>query len=193
MENFDLKKYLSEGILLKEGNNVTELEDDIKDFVRSIKDDNYQRSKDNDPDYEEVKPSVEFFKNLHKPKYDEVPDEMIEPFLNEGEGNLEEETEDQEGQGDNLLKLVQDYISNDFTLDQGYGDAVGKAEEEQPMLRDQIIQLKGKDYFSKVEKAANLLTYEAEYVTADESEELEQQIQDIASELGFTKDELSGM
>jgi hypothetical protein len=104
---------------------------------------------------------------------------------------LSEGTLLKEEQKDNLLKLVQDYISNDFTLDQGYGDAVGKAEEEQPMLRDQIIQLKGKDYFSKVEKAANLLTYEAEYVTADESEELEQQIQDIASELGFTKDELN--
>jgi len=96
-----------------------------------------------------------------------------------------------EEQEDNLLKLVQDYISNDYTLDQGWGDAVSKAEEEQPMLKDKIVQLKGEDYFSKVEKVANLLTYEAEYVTPDESEELEQQIQDIASELGFTKDELN--
>jgi len=95
-----------------------------------------------------------------------------------------------EEQEDNLLTLIQDYINNDFTLDQGYGDALDKAEEEQPILRDKIIKLKGKDYFSKVEKVANLLTYEAEYVTADESEELDQQIQDIAEELGFTKDEL---
>lgn len=108
----------------------------------------------------------------------------LKSFLTEGRLLKEE-------QGDNLLKLVQDYISNDYTIDQGYGDYVDKAEEEQPILRDKIIQLKGEDYFSKVEKVANLLTYEAEYVTSDESEGLEQQIQDIASELGFTKDELN--
>lgn len=192
MNNFDLKKYLAEGILLKEGNFLIGLEDDIKAFVKSIKDDNYQRSKDNDPDYEEVKPTLDFFRSTY-PEYNEVPDEMIEPFLKTSniEGGIDESI--QEGQGDDLLTLVQDYISNDFTLDQGYGDAVGKAEEEQPMLRDKIVQLKGEDYFSKVEKVANLLTYEAEYVTADESEELEQKIQDVAEELGFTKDELSGM
>jgi hypothetical protein len=90
MDNFDFKKYLAEGILLKEGNFYIELEDDIKDFVASIEDDNYQRSKDNDPDYEEVKPTVKFFKDLY-PQYDRVPDEMIEPFLKEGEGKIEEE------------------------------------------------------------------------------------------------------
>ena len=96
-----------------------------------------------------------------------------------------------EEQEDNLLKLIQDYISNDFTLDQGYDkDVVDQAREEQPKLQDKIIQLKGEDYFAKVEKVANLLTYEAEYVTADEVDEVEQQIQDIASELGFTSDEL---
>jgi hypothetical protein len=95
-----------------------------------------------------------------------------------------------EEQEDNLLKLVQEYIANDFTLDQGYGDEVGRAEEAQPILKDKIIQLKGEDYWKKVEKAATLLTYEAEYVTAEEADELDQQIEEIASELGFTSDEL---
>jgi hypothetical protein len=95
-----------------------------------------------------------------------------------------------EEQEDNLLKLIQEYIANDFTLDQGYGDEVGRAEEAQPILKDKIIQLKGEDYFNKVEKAATILTYEAEYVTSDEADEVEQQIQDVASELGFTPDEL---
>lgn len=107
----------------------------------------------------------------------------LKSFLAEGK-LLKEEQED------NLLKLVQEYIANDFTLDQGYGDEVGRAEETQPILKDKIIQLKGEDYWKKVEKAATLLTYEAEYVTAEEADELDQQIEEIASELGFTSDEL---
>jgi hypothetical protein len=134
MENFDLKKYLSEGILLKEGNHVTELEKDIKDFVRSIEDDNYQRSKDNDPDYEEVKPSVKFFKQTY-PEYDKVPDEMIEPFLNEGEGNLNEVQLDPENQ-----KLKDHYIDAylSMTMDPYYYD------ENEPDISD--IENHAKEY-----------------------------------------------
>lgn len=110
----------------------------------------------------------------------------LKTYLSEGK-MLKEEQED------NLLKLVQGYISNNYTLDQGWGDAYDKAEEEQPILRDKIIQLKGEDYLSKIEKIANLLTYEAEYAGPDETEELDQQIQNLSSELGFTSDELKGI
>jgi hypothetical protein len=83
MDNFDLKKFLTESKmtrnsrLLAEGN----LQQDVMDFLDSIESDNYQRSKDNDPDYEEVKPSIEFFLDLH-PEY-EGREEEIMPFLNE--------------------------------------------------------------------------------------------------------------
>jgi hypothetical protein len=180
MENFDFKKYLAEGILLKETiinedfPKWRELEDEEKERISKFVKDTGDRDQ---AAYERAKKERMAAQSAALSKY-----------IN---GDKDESI--QEGQGDDLLTLVQDYISNDFTLDQGYGDAVGKAEEEQPMLRDKIIQLKGEDYFSKVEKVANLLTYEAEYVTADESEKLEQQIQDLAEELGFTKDELSGM
>ena len=76
MDNFDFKKYLSE-------NKLTEntLKNDIKDFLDSIDIDNYQRSKDNDPDYEEVEPTMEFFLDMY-PEYEGREDEIM-PFLNE--------------------------------------------------------------------------------------------------------------
>ncbi len=61
--------------ILKENN----LRQDIEDFIDSVESDNYQRSKDNDPDYEEVRPTVEFFLDLH-PEYIDREDE-IRQFL----------------------------------------------------------------------------------------------------------------
>lgn len=81
MDNFDLKKFLVESKmtrnsrLLAEGN----LQQDIEDFIDSVESDNYQRSKDNDPDFEQVEPTVEFFLDLH-PEYEGREDE-IRQFL----------------------------------------------------------------------------------------------------------------
>ena len=79
MEDFNLKKFLTENKmtrnsrLLAEGN----LQQDVMDFLDSIESDNYQRSKDNDPDYEEVRPSVEFFLDLY-PEYEGREDEIMQ-------------------------------------------------------------------------------------------------------------------
>jgi len=61
--------------LLSENN----LRQDIEDFIDNIESDNYQRSRDNDPDYGKVEPTVEFFLDLH-PEYRDREDE-IRQFL----------------------------------------------------------------------------------------------------------------
>jgi len=81
MENFDFKKYLAEGKLLKENT----LKDDIKDFIDSIDIDNYQRSKDNDPDFENIDFDMEFFLDMY-PKYagkEEEIQQILKTSLNE--------------------------------------------------------------------------------------------------------------
>jgi iron uptake system EfeUOB component EfeO/EfeM len=81
MSDFNLQKFLIENKmtrnsrLLKENN----LRQDIEDFIDSIESDNYQRSKDNDPDYEEVEPTMEFFLDMY-PEYEGREDE-IKQFL----------------------------------------------------------------------------------------------------------------
>jgi hypothetical protein len=81
MDNFDFKKYLAEGRMLKENT----LKDDIKDFLDSIDIDNYQRSKDNDPDFENVDFDMDFFLDMY-PKYAGKEEEIksyLETSLNE--------------------------------------------------------------------------------------------------------------
>ena len=91
-----------------------------------------------------------------------------------------------EEQEDSLLKLIQAYVSNDYTIDQGYVDAyIEKAEQEQPVLQSKITQLKGEEYFNKVAEIANLLTSEAEYSGEDIPE-----IEQLAAQLGFTVDQI---
>jgi uncharacterized protein (DUF885 family) len=74
--NFNLKQFLAEGKLLSENT----LENDIKNFIDSIEIDNYQRSKDNDPDYEEANFDLEFFLDMY-PEY-EGKEEEIQQILN---------------------------------------------------------------------------------------------------------------
>jgi len=103
---------------------------------------------------------------------------LVENKLTTNSKLLKEESED-------LLTLVQAYISNDYSLDQGYGNSYDKAEQEQPILKSKITQLKGEEYFSKVEEIANLITIEAEYSGEDIPE-----IEQLATELGFTVDQV---
>jgi hypothetical protein len=81
MNDFNLKKFLIENKITRNSQLLSEnsLRQDIEDFIDSVESDNYQRSKDNDPDFEQVEPTVEFFLDLY-PKYKGKEDE-IRQFL----------------------------------------------------------------------------------------------------------------
>jgi hypothetical protein len=78
MENFDFKKYLAESKLTE-----NTLSKDIEDFKNSIEIDNYQRSKDNDPDFENVDFDMEFFLDMY-PEYAGKEKEIQQILNNKG-------------------------------------------------------------------------------------------------------------
>ena len=101
------------------------------------------------------------------------------PLLKEGN-----ETED-------LLSILQDYVSADYTADQGYGDGVlEKAEEDMKRAEVAITKMKGVEYFKALKEFARLVTYDAEYAGPDESAEIQPELKKLAQELGYTVDEL---
>jgi len=87
MENFDFKKYLAESKLTE-----NTLSKDIEDFKNSIEIDNYQRSKDNDPDFENVDFDMEFFLDMY-PEY-AGKEEEIQQILNSKGTSLNEAVSD---------------------------------------------------------------------------------------------------
>jgi hypothetical protein len=87
MENFDFKKYLAESKLTE-----NTLSKDIEDFKNSIDIDNYQRSKDNDPDFENVDFDMEFFLDMY-PEY-AGKEEEIQQILNSKGTSLNEAVSD---------------------------------------------------------------------------------------------------
>jgi hypothetical protein len=113
---------------------------------------------------------------------------------------FEEETKD-------LLSLIQSYVNYNYTADQGYGwvegddidpitkrgkpvDMVDYAESKLKELETKITNIKGAEYFTTVKKIASLLTYDAEYANAEESEEIQPQLEELAAKLGFTLDQI---
>jgi hypothetical protein len=135
MDNFDLKKFLIESKitrnsrLLAEGN----LQQDVMDFLDSIESDNYQRSKDNDPDYEEIKPSIEFFLDLH-PEYEGREDEIM-PFLNENNQSMGEVMTPQEKAEEMLAS---------------YGSRELAAQVVDEILKIEVLQEQYKEYWRAV-------------------------------------------
>jgi hypothetical protein len=103
MDNFDFKKYLSE-------NKLTEntLKNDIKDFLDSIDIDNYQRSKDNDPDFENVDFDMEFFLDMY-PEYAGKEEEIQQILTNKG-ASLNEAVSDLTSEEIGMLRDGLDYI-----------------------------------------------------------------------------------
>ena len=84
-----------------------------------------------------------------------------------------------------FIAMVEDYIDNDYILDQGYGKDKVNAEREQPILAAKIKKIKGQKWFDKLEELANLETNAEEYVGSDESEKIVMQITTIRIQLGL--------
>jgi hypothetical protein len=90
-----------------------------------------------------------------------------------------------------LLAMLQDYISADYTADQGYGDGVEEAEEDKKRIEAEVTKLKGKSYFEDLDYFASQNTYNNEYAGEEESAEIQSQLEEYAKKLGFTVAELT--
>jgi len=92
-----------------------------------------------------------------------------------------------------ILEMLRDYISADYTADQGYGDGVvEEAEEDKKRIEAEVTKLKGKSYFEALKEFASLTTYDSEYAGAEESTEIKPQLEKYAKMLGFTIEDLHG-
>ena len=92
---------------------------------------------------------------------------------------------------EDLLTMLRDYISADYTADQGYGDGVvEEAEQDKKRIEAEITKLKGKQYFEDLDYFASQTTYDAEYANAEESAEIQVMLKKYAKKLGFTVQQL---
>lgn len=93
---------------------------------------------------------------------------------------------------EDLLSMLRDYISADYTADQGYGGDEVKAREDMKRIEAEITKLKGKDYFDALEFFASQNTYDSEYAGPEDSAEIQVNLKKYATKLGFTVDQLLG-
>ena len=92
-----------------------------------------------------------------------------------------------------ILSKLQTYIINDYVTDQGYGSEVEKAKMENDSIESEIIQIKGQAYFDDLKKYADLETYRSEYGGPEDAEEIEQEMEMLATKLGYTVDQLNSI
>ena len=96
-----------------------------------------------------------------------------------------------EESNEDLLSMLQDYITADYTADQGYGDGVvEKAENDKKKIKAEVIKLKGKNYFDMLDLFASQNTYDSEYAGLEDSAEIQITLKKCAKKLGFTVDQL---
>jgi hypothetical protein len=107
--------------------------------------------------------------------------QQLAGLINENQINEEDST---------ILDLINDYKSNAYSLDQGYGFDRDEVEVEQENIKQQIIDLKGEQYFEMVDDLANLTVYLDEYAGPDESKETRMQIKTITDKMGLTPSDL---
>ena len=102
--------------------------------------------------------------------------------------------ENQLNEAEDLLSMLRDYISADYTADQATSmEDSKKAEEDKKRIEAEITKLKGKSYFDALDFFASQNTYDQEYAGAEESDEIQPQLEELAKKLGFTVDQLKGI
>jgi len=92
-----------------------------------------------------------------------------------------------------VLSKLQTYISNNYSIDQGYGSEVEEAQMENDSIESEIIQTKGQNYLEDLKKYAELNTYRSEYAGPEESEEVKQKLEQLASKLGYSVEQLNNI
>lgn len=99
--------------------------------------------------------------------------------------------ENQFYEADDLLSMLKDYVSADYTADQGYGEGVvEEAKADMERIEAEVTKMKGAEYFKNLETFAGLVTYDDEYAGQEESDEIQPQLEELAQKLGFTVDQL---
>jgi hypothetical protein len=98
----------------------------------------------------------------------------------------------QENNSDVLSKLQQ-YISNDYVIDQGSGEEIIDAEMENNAIENEIIEIKDDSYLKYLKGYAQLKTYNDEYAGPGESEEIQLELETLANKLGFTVEQLNNI
>jgi hypothetical protein len=98
--------------------------------------------------------------------------------------------ESQLNEAPELLDLMRNYISNVYTLDQGWGDDEDELNSEQESIKSEIIKAKGEDYFEMLNDFAEDALINNEYAGPKESPAIEARMQGLADQLGFTVDQL---
>jgi hypothetical protein len=99
--------------------------------------------------------------------------------------------ENQLNEPENLLSMIEDYVSANYTSDQGYGEGVvEEAEADMKRIEAEVTKIKGAEYFKNLETFAGLVTYDDEYANQEESDEIQPQLEELAQKLGFTLDQL---
>ncbi len=94
---------------------------------------------------------------------------------------------------EDLLPMLRDYISADYTADQATSMEDSKeAEENKKRIEAEITKLKGKSYFDALDFFASQNTYDQEYAGAEDSAEIQVNLKKYAKKLGFTVDQLLG-
>ena len=91
---------------------------------------------------------------------------------------------------EDLLPMLRDYISADYTADQGWGKEAEEAEKDKKRIEAEITKIKGKDYFDALDSFASQTTYDAEYADTEESAEIQVNLKKYAKKLGFSVDQL---
>lgn len=139
-------------------------------------------------------------KNLERENTDDIEDlknlqKSVEIFYDDLSYRVLQLNEEmQGGEHTDLLSMLQDYVSADYTADQGYGDGVvEKAEADKERIEAEVTRMKGAEYFKALKKFANLVTYDDEYAGAEESAEIQPLLAELAKKLGFTVDQLKGL
>ena len=92
-----------------------------------------------------------------------------------------------------ILGKLQTYISNTYFIDQGYGSEVEEAQMENDSIESEIIQTKGENYLEDLKKYADLETYRSEYAGPEDVEEIEQEMEILATKLGYPVDQLNNI
>lgn len=91
---------------------------------------------------------------------------------------------------DELLTMIRDYASDNYSLDQGYGSEYWDAEDNMKQIKAKIIKLKGRKYFEIVKDYANFKLWADEYAGPSTRSENEAAAKEYSKKLGFTLNDL---
>jgi flagellin-like hook-associated protein FlgL len=91
----------------------------------------------------------------------------------------------------NLLEMLQDYISAHYTVEEGWGVARSTAKTDMERIKEEIIKIKGEEYFDDLNTFADTNTYNEEY--GGSNSQIQKTLEEYSQKLGFTIRQLNGL